>query len=83
MMREAEKKLSSISDYRVKIVEKNGLTFGQALVQRDPFVGWPCGRECRVCVWKPLESTKENCNLQNVVHRGIFFLCDKNEKKRF
>ena len=82
LMRRAEQKLSSITGYRVKIVEKNGLTLGQSLVQRDPFVGWPCGRECGVCMWKPIENTKENCNLQNVVYRGICLLCEAQEKAR-
>ena len=58
LMRAAESKLSEMTGYKIKIVEKNGITLGQSLVQRDPFIGWPCGRECGVCKWKPLENSK-------------------------
>ena len=51
-------------------------------MNRDPYVGWPCGRECAVCKWKPRENVKENCNLQNLVYKGICKLCEEEEKLR-
>ena len=36
-MREAEGRLSTLTKYKFKVVEKNGITLSQSLVQRDPF----------------------------------------------
>ena len=49
-LREAETRLSGLTKYKVKIVEKNGITLSQSLVNRDPFKGWGCCRECGVCM---------------------------------
>ena len=61
-LREVEDRLSNLTKYRVKIVEKNGLTLSQTLIQRDPYRGWGCCRECGVCMWKPDQNKEENCN---------------------
>ena len=78
-MRAQEAKLSQQTGYRIKIVEKNDVTFSQSLVQRDPYVGWNCKRGCGVCKWKPANNQDLNCNLQNVVYKGICLLCERNE----
>ena len=75
-------RLSTLTKYKVKVVEKNGITLSQSLVQRDPFTGWPCCRECGVCVWKPEQNTEEKCNLQNVVYKGICTTCEEKGDER-
>ena len=81
-LREAESRLANLTNYKVKIVEKNGITLSKSLVNRDPYRGWDCCRECGVCIWKPEENSTENCNLQNIVYRGICLLCEEEETLR-
>ena len=81
-MREAEKRLSTLTHYIIKIVEKNGVTFSQSLVQRDPFKGWDCCRDCGVCFWKPTQNIEEVCNEINLVYKGICTTCEEKENER-
>ena len=81
-LREVEERLSKLTKYIVKIVERNGITLSPTLIQRDPFKGWACCRECGVCMWKPEQNKEENCNLQNVIFKGICTTCEDKEDER-
>ena len=81
-LRENKLKLSQMTGYKIKIVEKNRITLSQSLVQRDHFVGWPYARECGTCKWKPQENGTANCNLHNVVYEGICVTCEAEEEER-
>ena len=49
-LRETEEKLTAITNFRVKVVEKSGTTLRSVLVRSDPWVGGKCGRKrCLPC----------------------------------
>ena len=55
-LRETEEKLATITNFRVKVVEKSGTTLRSVLVKSNPWAGGKCGR--RRCL--PCEAGVEN-----------------------
>ena len=75
MLRAEEQKLTEITGYRIKVVERSGDQIRRILCKKDPFEGAPCGREtCMVC--KP--EGKGNCRRRNITYQTT---CDNCEKR--
>ena len=72
-----------LTGYKIKLVEKNGISLAQIIVDRDPYKGWPCGREkCVVCRDKPLGNREANCNKQNLTYSAICLQCKEDWDSR-
>ena len=60
-MRESEEKMSEITGYKIKIVERGGTKLVDILHKANPWAGQDCNREgCMMCETKRLEGKKNS-----------------------
>ena len=72
MLRVEEQKLTEITGYKIKIVERSGDQIRRILCKQNPFEGVPCGRDyCMVC--KP--GGKGDCRRRNVTYQTTCDIC--------
>ena len=78
-LRNEESRVSSITGYRVKIVERTGTQLRRILCKKNPFAGVSCGREkCLVC---RNEKTAGTCRKRNITYMMACTTCKKMEAK--
>ena len=78
MLRAEEQKLTEITGYKIKIVERSGDQIRRILCKQNPFEGAPCGRDyCMVC--KP--GGKGDCRVRNVTYQTTCDICKKRNEE--
>ena len=76
-LRKEERRVSSITGYRVKIVERTGTQLWRMFCKKNPFSGLPCGREkCLTC---KDEKNSGTCRKRNITY---IMTCDTCMKKK-
>ena len=76
-LRKEERRVSSITGYRVKIVERTGTQLQRMFCKKNPFSGLPCGREkCLTC---KDEKNSGTCRKRNITY---IMTCDTCMKKK-
>ena len=78
MLRAEEQKLTEVTGYKIKIVERSGDQIRRILCKQDPFEGAPCGRDhCMVC--KP--GGKGDCRVRNVTYETTCDICKQRNQE--
>ena len=78
ILREEECKLSGVTGYKVKVIEKAGDRLDRLLIRSDNKEGSDCERaDCRLCWTKRLTGKKkrQSCTRRNLTYRGECLLC--------
>ena len=74
-LRKLETRLSDVTGYRIKIVEKGGTSLKQSLPNTNPWAGEHCGREkCRLCGQG--DETKQDCMRRCIVYESRCLGCE-------
>ena len=85
MLREEETSLEKLTGYRVKYVERAGMSIGNILCKSDHWSGGHCGRsDCLLCFTKDKtgKNTKQSCRKRNIVYETWCQLCLEREEQR-
>ena len=78
-LREADQKLSKITDDKLKITERAGTKLRFLLCKSDPFEGGKCGDKCLICD-NPLNKTF-NCGKRNITYKSQCLVCTEQAAK--
>ena len=78
MLRAEEQKLTEVTGYKIKIVERSGDQIRRILCKQNPFEGAPCGRD-HYMVCKP--GGKGDCRIRNVTFETTCDICKQRNQE--